>query len=38
MFLLVKTSYEYFIGYADEYKIKPFTITLPKNGRIYKRF
>ena len=29
-------NYKYFIGYTDEYKIKPFTIILPKMGTYVK--
>ena len=33
---LVRKNYKNFIGYADEYKIKPFTISLPKTSAYLK--
>ena len=31
-------NYEYLVGYADEYKIKPFTIILPKTSACVKSY
>ena len=33
-----KKYYKYFIDYADEYKIKPFTTTLPKTSAYVKSY